>query len=345
LSTSAESILSFLQNAVEAHIHVLVVFVLEIRKIPSCDPGKLRSPAPRLAVAESKTGMSDEAPQFSIVTPSFRSSAWLKLCIASVADQEGVSLEHIVQDAGSDDGTLEWLLDDPRVTAFVEKDSGMYDAVNRGLRRAKGGIVAYLNSDEQYLPSALREVADFFRQHPDVDVVFGDVVVIGPDGGYRFHRKAIPPTLFHTWVCHLSTLTCATFIRRATLEREDLYFDSSLRDVGDGEWMVRALKKRVKMASLGKFLSAFGDTGANMSTKPNALRELYNLWGSAPQWVQLLRPLWKLHHRLRRAVSGGYFQKPFSYSVYSVNNPTRRETFRADRPTWRWGLQSSHPVS
>ena len=72
---------------------------------------------------------------FSIVTPSFRNSKWLKLCIASVADQDGVTLEHIVQDAGSDDGTLDWLPQDQRVQVYVEKDNGMYDAVNRGFRR------------------------------------------------------------------------------------------------------------------------------------------------------------------------------------------------------------------
>ena len=71
----------------------------------------------------------------SIITPSFRNSDWFKLCVASVADQ-GVDAEHIVQDAGSDDGTLDWLLRDQRVQTFVEKDAGMYDAINRGLRRA-----------------------------------------------------------------------------------------------------------------------------------------------------------------------------------------------------------------
>ena len=75
--------------------------------------------------------------KFSIITPSFRNSDWLKLCIASVADQ-GVEHEHIVQDAGSDDGTLDWLREDRRVQAFVEKDAGMYDGINRGLRRAGG---------------------------------------------------------------------------------------------------------------------------------------------------------------------------------------------------------------
>jgi hypothetical protein len=70
--------------------------------------------------------------KFSIITPSFRNSQWLKLCVASVADQQSVAAEHIVQDAGSDDGTLDWLTRDRRVQAYVEKDKGMYDAVNRG---------------------------------------------------------------------------------------------------------------------------------------------------------------------------------------------------------------------
>ena len=87
--------------------------------------------------------------QFSIVTPSFRNSQWLKLCLASVADQQGVELEHIVQDSCSDDGTQDWLPRDRRVRAFIEKDDGMYDAVNRGYRRAQGDILAHLNCDEQ----------------------------------------------------------------------------------------------------------------------------------------------------------------------------------------------------
>src|SRR5271155_3382250 len=103
--------------------------------------------------------------RFSVVTPSFRQSQWLKLCVASVADQ-GVEVEHIVQDACSDDGTLDWLLTDPRVKAFSEKDAGMYDAVNRGLRRASGQILSYLNCDEQYLPGALQAVGDYFERHP-----------------------------------------------------------------------------------------------------------------------------------------------------------------------------------
>jgi GT2 family glycosyltransferase len=58
--------------------------------------------------------------KFSIVTPSFRNSRWLKLCIASVADQQGVEFENIVQDSCSDNGTQDWLPQDRRVSAFIE---------------------------------------------------------------------------------------------------------------------------------------------------------------------------------------------------------------------------------
>src|SRR5438876_12243892 len=135
---------------------------------------------------------------FSIVTPSYRSGQWLRLCIASVADQQGVQLEHIVQDSCSDDGTQEWLPKDSRVQSFIEKDQGMYDAVNRGFRRASGDLLAYLNCDEQYLPGALGEVAQFFETHPEVEVLFADAVVIDRGGAYICHRKALVPTMYHS---------------------------------------------------------------------------------------------------------------------------------------------------
>ena len=181
--------------------------------------------------------------RFSIVTPSFRSSAFLKLCIASVADQ-AVELEHIVQDAGSDDGTLDWLTADRRVKAFVEKDSGMYDAVNRGLRRASGEILAYLNCDEQHLPGALPAVSDYFDLHPGVDVIFSDCVVVDGAGKFICFRKVQLPTRHHIKVSHLPTFTCSTFFRRRIIDERGFYFDPEWRVIGDIQWMLRLLEAR-----------------------------------------------------------------------------------------------------
>jgi glycosyltransferase involved in cell wall biosynthesis len=277
-----------------------------------------------------------ESSGISIITPSFRSSAWLKLCVASVADQQ-VEAEHIVQDAGSDDGTLDWLLKDDRVKTFVEKDQGMYDAINRGLRRASGEIVAYLNCDEQYLPGTLARVMEFFQKHPAIDMVFGDVVMVDADGQYLRHRKMQTPLLHHTWTCHLSTLSCATFFRRRLVNDEKSLFKSTLRDVGDGEWMVRMLRRRVKMAALGGFTSVFSYTGANMSAGPNARLENRELFETAPFLARKLRPLIILQHRVRRLSGGMYFQKPFDYEIFTLTSPERRQKFHVGRPTVRIG--------
>src|SRR5512139_1290262 len=153
--------------------------------------------------------------RFSIVTPSFRSSQWLKLCIASVADQ-GLEVEHLVQDAGSDDGTLDWLPRDTRVRAFVEKDAGMYDAINRGLGRASGDLVAYLNCDEQYLPGALSAVKAVFDASPEIDIVLADTVVVDPEGRFVCYRKSLAPWRLLSWT-YLPTTTASIFFRRRVL--------------------------------------------------------------------------------------------------------------------------------
>lgn len=272
-----------------------------------------------------------EPPVISIVTPSYHSSAWLKLCIASVADQQ-VESEHIVQDAGSDDGTLDWLLKDSRVKVFVEKDQGMYDAINRGLRRATGDIVAYLNCDEQYLPGALARVLDFFAKNPQVEMVFGDVVLVDGEGCYLRHRKMQIPLLYHTWTCHLSTLSCGMFFRRRVLSDQQALFNPTLRDVGDGEWMVRMLRRGVKMAALGEFTSTFTCTGVNMSTGPNAQRENRDLYRTAPLLARKLKPLLILHHRARRWIGGMYRQEPFDYEIFTLKNSDRRQNFHVARP-------------
>lgn len=260
---------------------------------------------------------------FSIITPSYRQSNWLKLCVASVADQ-GVEAEHIVQDSVSDDGTGDWLRQDSRVKAFIEKDAGMYDAVNRGLRRATGEILAYLNCDEQYLPGTLATVGEFFEKHPAVDVLFGNIIMTDENGAYLSHRKVQIPLKHHTWTCHLSTLSCAMFFRRRVVFDHQEFFDPAWRDAGDAEWMLRLMRRKVRMASLGQFTSTFTQTGANMSAGANAKSENRRLFQTAPAWARTAKPLIILHHRLRRLCAGIYAQKPFDFAIYTPASPQQR---------------------
>jgi glycosyltransferase involved in cell wall biosynthesis len=272
---------------------------------------------------------------FSIVTPSFRNSKWLRLCIASVADQERATFEHIVQDSCSDDGTQDWLPRDARVKAFTEKDKGMYDAVNRGYARSTGDYLAYLNCDEQYLPGALKSVRDYFESHPQVDVVLSDTVVVDDQGGYFCHRPSLVPLKHHLWV-RFCVLTCAVYIRRRVITDFRLYFDTHWRDLGDMFWLKALVDRGVKMGVLRRFTSVFTETGENMNLKPNAVRERQEKATMLPKWIKRLTPAIIQYHRLRMLASGTYFQKPFDYSLYTLSSPDRRVVHHVPKPTALW---------
>jgi glycosyltransferase involved in cell wall biosynthesis len=273
--------------------------------------------------------------KFSIITPSFRNSAWLKLCIASIADQSGVTLEHIVQDSCSDDDTKNWLPKETRVKAFIEKDSGMYDAVNRGFRRAQGEILAYLNCDEQYLPGALKRVGDFFDAHPNVEVAFTDSLITDANGNYICHRPSLMPTRAAMWT-RFPVLTCGIFIRRSVIHERGIQFDTKWRDLGDFWWVRELVLRGLRMKVVPEITSVFADTGDNMNLKENARRERGEKSRVTPRWIKLLQPYWMAQYRLRLALRTGTRRPPFDYSIYTMASPARRVVFRAAHPTTFW---------
>jgi hypothetical protein len=272
---------------------------------------------------------------FSIITPSFRNSEWLKLCVQSVADQRGVTLEHIVQDACSDDGTQTWLPSDPRVKAFIEKDDGMYDAINRGLRRAQGNFLAYLNCDEQYLPGALQTVRTFFERHPETDVVFAGAVVADGQGNYLCHRHALKPTPQQIWF-RFSALTCAIFFRRKVIDSLGVFFDTKYRAVGDFHWVRALMQAGARVAVLDEFTSLFTDDGKNLCLSPRGRAEMDDITCMTPGWLKATKPLWIGLHRWRRLQAGHFTMKPTQYEIYTPTSPTQRVTIAVPHPTGVW---------
>ena len=274
--------------------------------------------------------------KFSIVTPSFKQPQWLRLCLASVADQqcEG-GVEHIVHDNCSGPEVEAVVAGFPGAKLYSEKDKGMYDAVNRGLARATGDILAYLNCDEQYLPGGLAAVAKFFDENPSIDVVFGDCVLVKSDGSYLCSRPALSPHYYHTKICHLNTFTAATFFRRRVFDSGHA-FSTQLRDLADCAWVLGLIEKKIPFATLPVYTSAFTDTGDNMNLKPNAVREFQELRASAPGWARALTSFWVFQHKVRKWMAGAYSLKPFTYSIYTLENTTKRTDIRVDKPTSVW---------
>lgn len=270
-----------------------------------------------------------------MITPNLNSGGWLNLCIASVADQEGVEVEHLVQDALSADLDLPWIARHPHVQLISESDDGMYDAINRGLMRADGDILAHLNADEQYLPGALAAVMKCFREDPRLDVLYADTVVVDSLGDCVCCRKSMRPTRLLKYT-QFPTITSSLFFHRRVIDEHRLFFDSSYRVVADAVWMRESVARRLRTAVLRQYTSAFTETGSNLDLTPAASDESRRLGGTNPAWTRTLGVPLQALSRVRRLVHGTYHQKPFSYQIFTLRSPDHRQEIHVEKPTCVW---------
>jgi glycosyltransferase involved in cell wall biosynthesis len=178
----------------------------------------------------------------SIVTPTLNQATFITATLDSVRAQTHSALEHIVVDGGSTDGTHKILAsrrdDDPRLSWVSEPDGGMYEAVNKGLRRARGEVLGYLNSDDALAPWALEAVVAMFTREPDVGLVYGDAI--------RFYEEleAYELLLQPAFKFAIASRT-GSFVQPAVFWRRSLYqmvgaFDESLRLSADLDYWLRA---------------------------------------------------------------------------------------------------------
>lgn len=135
---------------------------------------------------KSSTDMSDATrwPRLSIVTPSYNQAPYLEETIRSVLLQGYPDLEYIIIDGGSTDGSVEIIRKyEPWLACWVsERDAGQSDALNKGFRRATGEIVAWLNSDDTYLPGVLAARVQHLISAPGAALVYGDCYFVDEAG-------------------------------------------------------------------------------------------------------------------------------------------------------------------
>ncbi|GAP09532.1 glycosyltransferase [Bellilinea caldifistulae] len=120
----------------------------------------------------------------SIVTPSYNQARYLEETIRSVLEQDYPHIEYMVVDGGSTDGSREIIekYADRLAWWVSEKDRGQTEAINKGFARARGEVLAWLNSDDTYQPGAVREAVEFLQQNPQVGLVYGDANYIDEYG-------------------------------------------------------------------------------------------------------------------------------------------------------------------
>ncbi len=263
---------------------------------------------------------------------------YLKRCCASVRDQQGTDFEHIVVDGASTDGTADWLRAQPQIHSIIERDRGMYDAVNKGFHVARGEILAYLNCDEQYLPRTLAFVKDYFARHPSVDVLFGDTLLVRPDGSLLAVQKTYKPLWPLILASHLYLYTASMFVRRRVVDAGE-YFDPGYRGGGDYEFVPRLLRKGYRAATVRYPLSTFTMTGRNhsMSASADIQGDWERIRPTIPAWIHRCElPLKAIRFGLK-ALSGAYLPVgPVHYAIYAPDDEHHRTTYRARRASARW---------
>lgn len=127
-----------------------------------------------------------QLPLVSIITPSYNQGRFILETIQSVLSQDYTNLEYVIVDGGSTDNSVEVIQQfSNRLTWWVsEPDRGHSDALNKGFAHATGEILAWINSDDTYLPGAIHEAVEYLLAHPDISMVYGDANLIDESGKY-----------------------------------------------------------------------------------------------------------------------------------------------------------------
>lgn len=195
--------------------------------------------------------------KISVVTAVFNRKGTIAEAVESVAAQDHAAVEHVVQDGGSRDGTLEEIarVNAPTVALHSEPDGGIYDGINKGILRTTGDIVGLMHSDDLFAHAhVLSRVAEAM-QDPAVDGVYGDLDYVAQNDTTRVIRKwrsgaYDPARLRRGWMPPHPTL----YLRRSVFDRWGLY-DTSFRIAADYDAMLRYLAKGgIRLAYLPEVL-------------------------------------------------------------------------------------------
>ncbi len=135
--------------------------------------------------------------RISIITPSYNQGRFIEQTIKSIVDQNYPNLEYFILDGGSTDDTVKIIKKYAAQYKFIKwrshKDNGQVSAINEGLSKATGDIIAYINSDDYYLPGSFNAVSQYFQSHTDVLWLYGNCEVTDPKLKWTFFLKNLWP--------------------------------------------------------------------------------------------------------------------------------------------------------
>lgn len=235
-------------------------------------------------------------PLVSIITPSYNQVAYLEQTIQSVLAQDYQPVEYLIIDGASQDGSVDIIQEySEQINWWVsEADKGQAEAINKGLARAKGEIVAWLNSDDLLLPGAISQAVDALGKYPEAGMVFGDAITIDP-GGRPLNRLTFGDWGLRELMRFQIICQPAAFMRRSILQKAG-HLDPSFHYMLDHELWLR-------IASLG------------------SVKHVNQLWAAAR------------HHPGAKNVAqpAGFSQETLQLLTWIKNQPDLAESVEHDR--------------
>ena len=191
--------------------------------------------------------------KISIITATYNAEATLERTLQSVAQQTYSDIEHLIIDGASTDRTLEIARQYPHATVFSEPDKGLYDAMNKGLQRATGDYLCFLNAgDKLHSKETLAHIVSSVPDSSPIGVIYGDTYIVDEQGQFLRNRRLTPPEHL-TWqsfkegmlVCHQ-----AFYINRQIA----LPYDMTYHFSADFDWCIRCMKEGEKRGMQNLYL-------------------------------------------------------------------------------------------
>lgn len=219
--------------------------------------------------------------KLSIITITYNSKKYLSEAIESVLGQDYRELEYILVDGGSTDGTLDvirqYAARDSRIRWISERDRGIADAMNKGVRLATGEVVAHIHSDDSYLPRALSEVVRAFQDNSSRRWVTGLLRYVNEEGAVLYDTTIKDSYSFDSLMKRNLIGHPATFLKRELFEEVGL-FDESVKYAMDYDLWLR-ITRTCEPLAINKALATFRFHQESLSSREliNAITEEYSL--------------------------------------------------------------------
>lgn len=258
--------------------------------------------------------------KISVVVPNFNGAAHIGACLESIIAQrrDGIDLEIVVMDGGSSDGSAEIIASyEPHLSYWISKrDGGQSDALNQGFAQCSGEIMAWLCSDDIYLPGTLKKIGAYFDHAPSIDVVYGDLLWIDVDA------RPIRPQREIAFDQDIFLWTYNFIPQPATFWRRDIWLksggiDTSLVCAMDRDLWLKFIRLGARFGHIPDYLSAMRSYPEQKTNRLSAqsrsedigARELF-LGRPIGPVESIVKQTWHRARRIaKRAASGAYWTR------------------------------------